>query len=160
MELLLLRHGQAEDHSPDGSDFSRRLVEKGMEQSRHAARILRSADSLPQLVLTSPLVRTRQTADAFTEEAKIPGAVVQSWLSCGMAPETALGELAGFPDFQRIMIVGHEPDFSRLIQYSLGTFGETIEVRKGSVTCLEFNPPSRQATLRFLLPYKLGKHLD
>ena len=160
MELLLLRHGQAEDHSPGGGDFSRALVEKGMAQARQAARILRSADSLPELVLTSPLVRARQTADSFTEEVSMPGAIVQSWLSCGMAPETALQELTAYPDFQRIMIVGHEPDFSRFIQYALGAFGEAIEVRKGSVTCLEISPPARRATLRFLLPHKLAKYVE
>ncbi len=159
MQLLLLRHGQAEDHSPQGGDFSRALVEKGVEQARQAARILRSAGILPDLVLTSPLVRARQTADAFTEEAAMPGAIVQSWLASGMAPETALGELTAYPDFQRILIVGHEPDFSRFIQHSLGAFGETIEVRKGSVTCLEISPPSRRATLRFLLPHKLAKRM-
>lgn len=159
MELLLLRHGQAEDYNPQGGDFSRALVEKGLEQARHAARILRAASSLPDLVLTSPVVRARQTADAFTTEAAVPGAIVLSWLACGMAPETALDELAAYPDFKRIMIVGHEPDFSRFIQYSLGAFGEAIEVRKGSITCLDISPPSRRATLRFLMPHKLAKRL-
>ena len=159
MELLLLRHGQAEDHSAAGGDFARALVEKGVEQARYAARLLGDANSLPELVLTSPLVRARQTADAFTGEAAMPGAIVQSWLACGMAPETALEELTAYPDFERIMIVGHEPDFSRFIQYALGAFSEAVEVRKGSVTCLEISPPSRRATLRFLLPHKLAKHM-
>ena len=160
MELLLLRHGQAENNGPDGSDFSRALVEKGIEQGRCAARILAAANSLPDLVLTSPLVRARQTADAFTEEAGMPGAIIQTWLACGMAPEQAMEELTAYPDFKRIMIVGHEPDFSRFIQYSLGAFGESIEVRKGSVICLEITPPSRRCTLRFLLPHKLLKRME
>ena len=160
MQLFLLRHGKAEDYGSDGRDFTRALVEKGVEQARHAARILKAADLLPDLVLTSPLTRAIQTAEAFTKEAGIPGAIMQSWLACGMAPETALSELSAFPDFGRIMIVGHEPDFSRCIQYCLGAFGNGIEVRKGSVTCLEITPPSRNATLRFLLPHKLAKHLD
>ena len=160
MELLLLRHGQAENNVPPGSDFSRTLVEKGIEQSRCAARILRAANSLPHLVLTSPLVRARQTADAFTKEAEIPGAIIQTWLACGMDPERAMEELTAYPDFERIMIVGHEPDFSRFIQYSLGAFGESLEVRKGSVTCLEIRPPSRRGTLRFLLPHKLLKRME
>lgn len=160
MELLLLRHGRAEDHGSDGSDFSRALVGKGIEQARYVAHILGASNSLPDLVLTSPLVRAKQTADAFTEEAQMPGAVVQSWLACGMTPELAMQELTAYPDFKRIMIVGHEPDFSRLIQYSLGAFGETIEIRKGSVTCLEINPPSRNGTLRFLLPHKLLKRME
>jgi phosphohistidine phosphatase len=157
MQLLLLRHGKAEDSSPSG-DFSRELEEKGHEQARHAARILVAADLLPDLVLSSPVVRAKQTAISFTDAAKMPGPIFLDWLSCGMSPETALAELTAFPDFERIMIVGHEPDFSRLISHCLGGSAE-IEVRKGSVTCIDLRPPSPRATLRFLIPHKLAKHL-
>jgi phosphohistidine phosphatase len=158
MQLLLLRHGKAEDCSP-GGDFSRQLEEKGHEQARHAARILAAADLLPDLVLSSPVLRARQTADTFSAAAGMPGAIIQAWLSCGMSPETALAELALFPEFDRIMIVGHEPDFSRLIERCLGTTADCIEVRKGSITCLDLRPPKPHATLRFLIPHKLAKHL-
>jgi len=160
MQLLLLRHGKAEDRSAAGTDFARELEEKGHEQARHAARVLKAADMLPDIVLTSPLVRARQTADTFTEAAGMPGPVIQPWLSCGMSPETALSELTAFPDFERIMIVGHEPDFSHLIEHCLGTTAMSIEVRKGSLTCIELLPPSPRAILRFLLPHKLAKHLE
>jgi phosphohistidine phosphatase len=159
MQLLLLRHGKAEDTSA-GGDFARALEEKGHEQARHAARILAAAEMLPEIVLTSPLVRARQTADTFTTAAAMPGAVIQTWLSCGMSPQFALSELTAFPDFGRIMIVGHEPDFSQLIEHCLGTTAACVEIRKGSVTCIELNPPSSRAILRFLIPYKLAKHLE
>lgn len=158
MQLLLLRHGKAEDCSP-GGDFSRKLEEKGHEQARHAARMLDAAGLLPELVLSSPVLRARQTADTFAAAAGMPGAILQTWLSCGMSPETALAELVLFPEFDRIMIVGHEPDFSRLIERCLGTSADCIEVRKGSVTCLDLRPPTPRATLRFLIPHKLAKHL-
>ncbi|MFD2255336.1 SixA phosphatase family protein [Luteolibacter algae] len=161
MNLLLLRHGKAEERRPaGGTDFSRALVEKGHQQAREAARVLSAAEMLPDLVLCSPLVRTRQTADAFTMAARLPGAISQSWLSAGMNPVRAVTELAGFRDFETVMLVGHEPDFSQFIEYALGAAGDCIEVRKGSVTCLEINPPFRQAVLRFLLPFKLAKHLE
>jgi len=161
MQLLLLRHGKAETRNSDNpTDFSRALLQKGIDQARNAARLLREADLLPDLVLCSPLIRTRQTADEFTLAACIPGAVNQSWLACGMEPETALAELSGFSDFEKVMIVGHEPDFSLLIQYVLGATGENVEVRKGSLTCLEINPPSAKAILRFLIPFKLSKHME
>lgn len=160
MQLLLLRHGKAADHGGKGGDFSRELVGKGIAQARNAARILKTAGLLPDLVLCSPLVRAVQTADAFTAEASMPGAIVQSWLGCGMAPETALAELSAFPDFERVMIVGHEPDFSLLVQHCLGARGESIAIGKGSLACLEISPPSRSSSLRFLLPPKLIKHLS
>jgi phosphohistidine phosphatase len=161
MTLLLLRHGKAEDKNAHNSDdFTRELTEKGIEQARTAAKLLRAANLLPELVLCSPLVRTRQTAEFFTQESGMPGPVSQSWLTAGMSPDSALSELRGYTDFKKVMIVGHEPDFSHFIQHVLGASGETIEVRKGSLTCLEIHPPSAQAVLKFLIPFKLGKHQD
>lgn len=158
MQLLLLRHGKAEDCS-SGGDFVRELQEKGHEQARHAARILAAANLLPDLVLSSSVVRAKQTANTFTTAAGMPGPIFLDWLACGMSPETALAELGHFPEFECIMIVGHEPDFSRLISHCLGGSAQT-EIRKGSVTCLELLPPTPRATLRFLIPHKLAKHLD
>ncbi len=156
MELVLLRHGKAENSHPDG-DFSRALVEKGRKQARRAAKLLKSAGMLPDIVLTSPLVRARQTAEEFSETAEIPGAIIQGWLASGMTPENALAELAAFHDFNRVAIVGHEPDFSQLIQWILGTDGGSIDVKKGALACLAINPPSRRGTLLYLIPPKLAK---
>ncbi len=155
MDLILLRHGKAADTSASG-DFGRELTERGHEQSRGAARLLMAADRLPHIVLTSPLIRARQTATTFCEAAGIPGPVTQGWLACGMAPETALAELAAFRDFKRVLIVGHEPDFSRLVGWILGTGSGDIEIKKGSITGLIVSPPSRYGTLRFMIPPKLA----
>jgi phosphohistidine phosphatase len=157
MKLILLRHGTAEDSHPDG-DFSRALIEKGRKQARRAAKLLKAASALPEIVLTSPLVRARQTAEEFCQTAEIPGATIQGWLACGMTPETALGELTAFHDFKSVAIVGHEPDFSELIQWILGASGGGIEVKKGAVACLQVNPPSRRGTLIYLIPPMLAKH--
>jgi phosphohistidine phosphatase len=151
MELILLRHGKAEDSNPLG-DSARVLLEKGYQQSRQAGRLLQGADLLPNIVLTSPYARAQQTAEEFCKAAGIPGPVVQGWLSSGMDPETALEELVAFKDFGRVAIVGHEPDFSQLIQWSLSALGGSIEIKKGSLACLRIQPPFRQATLSYLIP--------
>lgn len=159
MDLILLRHGKAENFSPDG-DYGRALVEKGREQARRAARLLRGAGVLPDIVLTSPLLRARQTADEFCKTAGIPGAVIQGWLASGMGPETALSELAGFKDFKKVAIVGHEPDFSILIRTILGANGGGIEVKKGTIASVQISPPSRHGTLNYLIPPKLAFEPD
>ena len=156
MELILLRHGKAENTHHDG-DFSRALVERGREQSRRAARLLKAAGALPEIVLSSPLTRARQTAEEFCQTAGLPGAVIQGWLACGMSPELALAELAAFRDFKRIAIVGHEPDFSQLIEWVLGTKGGVIDVKKGTLACLEISPPSRHGVLVYLIPPRLAE---
>lgn len=159
MKLLLLRHGKAEDFSSSGGgDFARALIEKGIEQSRNAARVLSAADSLPDLVLSSPVLRARQTAEEFCRAAGISEPLIEDWLACGMSPQTALAELRAFSEYESIMVVGHEPDFSQLVQHSLGASG-SIEIRKGSLTCLEIKPPSPRASLLFSIPQRLSKHL-
>jgi len=155
MELILLRHGKAEDFHKDG-DAARALVDKGRTQARKAGKLLLRSKWRPEIVLTSPLVRARQTADEFCEAAELPGAVIQGWLACGMDPERALNELAGFGEFQRVAIVGHEPDFSNLVEWLLGISGGAVMVKKGALVCLTVHPPARHATLRFLIPPKLA----
>ena len=159
MDLILLRHGKAEDLN-SGGDSARELVEKGREQARKAAKLQKRAKLLPDIVLTSPLVRARQTAEEFCDTAEMPGAVIQGWLACGMHPEEALHELAGFREFKRVAIVGHEPDFSELIQWILGTAGGSVEVKKGAIACLQVTPPARHGTLVFLIPPKLAGEAD
>lgn len=159
MELLLLRHGKAEDTNKDG-DFMRALMEKGRNQARRAAKLLTAIGELPDIVLTSPLIRARQTADAFCKEAGMPGAIIQGWLACGMIPETAMTELSAIRDFQRVLIVGHEPDFSMLVEWILGSSGGGVEFKKGALACLSVSPPARHGTLRYLIPPKHGVKMD
>lgn len=151
MELIVLRHGKAEDSHPEG-DFPRQLVEKGRRQSRDAALTLRSAGLLPDLVLTSPLVRARQTAEEFCEAAGLTPPIVVPWLAAGMSAETALNELVGFREFNRVAITGHEPDLSELIQWLIGARGGSIEMKKGSLACLRVYPPAKLGTLLYLAP--------
>jgi phosphohistidine phosphatase len=154
MQLILLRHGKAEDRHAEGDRF-RALVERGHQQARQAGNLLKLSAGLPEIVLTSPLVRTRQTAEIFCEAAGIPGPVVQSWLACGMDPETAISELRAYRDFGRVMIVGHEPDFSTLLQWVLGAEGGWLEMKKGALACLDIRPPTRHGRLLYLIPPSL-----
>ena len=151
MELILLRHGKAEDRHPEGDRF-RALVEKGHAQARRAGELLKAANGVPDIVLTSPLVRARQTAEAFCETAGIPGPVVQGWLACGLDPETAISELKAYREFGRVAIVGHEPDFSTILQWILGAEGGWLEMKKGALACVEIRPPTRHGRLLYLIP--------
>lgn len=159
MDLILLRHGKAEDYNADG-DFSRALVEQGRQQARRAGHLLMGAGVLPDIVLTSPLIRARQTADEFCHAAGIPGAIIQSWLGSGMSPETAIAELVAFREFRRVAIVGHEPDFSYLIEWLLGANSGSILIKKGTIACVTIHPPSNYGTLSYLIPPKLADEAE
>lgn len=151
MQLLVIRHGKAVDSHREG-DFARPLVAQGFTQARMMASLLERAGKLPDICLTSPLVRARQTAEAFCSGAGIPGPVIQHWLACGMTPETAIEELAAYKNFKRVAIFGHEPDLSSLVEWILGAAGGGVEMKKGTAACLTVRPPARNGTLRFLIP--------
>ena len=152
MELVLLRHGKAEDAHPQG-DAARDLVEKGVRQALRAGAFLRESGRLPELVLTSPRRRALRTAEHFCKAAGLPAPVVEPWLDCGMSPDDALAALAAYADFGRVMIVGHEPDFSMLLGALLGCAGGGgVEVKKGSLIAVDCRPPARGGVLLFALP--------
>lgn len=153
MQLILLRHGKAQDHHPQG-DRARELLDKGRKQARRAGNLVKNSDWLPEIVLTSPLVRALQTADEFCASAGIPKAIEQPWIACGMHPERAMRELTAYSDFRRVAIVGHEPDLSQLIQWIVGSSCGDVEMKKGALAGLHISPPSRHGTLAFLIPPK------
>lgn len=153
MQLIILRHGKAQDYHPLG-DSSRELVAKGRKQARRAGSLIKNSDWLPDIVLTSPLVRARQTADEFCDSAGIPSAIDQAWIACGMHPERAMKELAAYNKFQRVAIVGHEPDLSQLIRWIIGASAGDVDMKKGALAGLHITPPSRHGTLAFLIPPK------
>src|SRR5262245_51925936 len=130
-ELLLIRHAKAEDHGHPSGDASRTLVDDGFDQARRVGEFLRAAEMLPNLVLTSPLVRARQTAETVCESAKISGPVVQHWI-LQLTPDLAMRELMAFDDFDRVAIVGHEPEFSGFAEWLIGARGSSIEVKKAA----------------------------
>jgi phosphohistidine phosphatase SixA len=66
-----------------------------------------------------------------------------------------MNELRAFSDFDRIMIVGHEPDFSGLVEWLLGCSGSSVEAKKGSLIGIEIFPPACHAVLRFVIPPKM-----
>lgn len=155
MELIVMRHGKAADSHPDG-DHSRTLTPKGQRQAQRQARRLAAIGLLPDIVLCSPLARARQTAEAFCQTAGIPGPVIQGWLSCGMSPEAAMRELGGFSEFERVALVGHEPDLSMFIASIIGSSATSIHMRTGCMAWLRVSPPARRGTLEMLLPAKSG----
>ena len=153
MTLLLIRHATANAHGMAGGDFVRNLVEKGQEQSRCVGRFLKKHDFIPDIVLTSPVLRAKETAEILAEEG-CPKPIIESWLACGMRPEVALQELSAYKEFPRVAIVGHEPDFSSLVEHILGADAYSIRVKKTSIISLELG---RNAMLNFSIPCKLLK---
>lgn len=157
MDVIFVRHGQANDHGPDGGDHGRRLTDKGREQSRAVGQLLSKMGLVPDLVLSSPRTRAYETAAGMMDAAEMEGGpVVQEWLNFDLRPMTVMEELGALPEeIERVVLVGHEPTFSGMVAWLLGAETGYAEVKKASVVRFELSPPSRHgALLKMLLPVK------
>jgi phosphohistidine phosphatase len=138
-QLWFLRHGDAEPHGVR-PDFARRLTEKGERQSKAAGAALRRLEIEFHTVFTSPRVRALDTAKLAC--ASLGGEpVVIDELSGGFGAEAALELVAGYDDDARVLVVGHEPDFSQVI---LDLTGGRVDMKKGGVAAVRLEGARRE----------------
>lgn len=131
-QLWLLRHGEAEPHGVR-PDVDRALTAKGRRQSRAAGLALAVLGVEFAAVYTSPRKRGLETAELAV--AALAGASLQVHqpLHAGFARDDAEELLAGVGPNARVMLVGHEPDFSQLVYDFTGA---RIELKKGGVAVI------------------------
>ncbi len=127
-QLWLLRHGEAEPHDAK-PDPQRQLTERGRDQSRDAGRALQALGVEVHLCFTSPKVRARQTAELACAELGVEPSDADE-LAEGFDGREALALMAAAGEDQRVLVVGHEPDFSQVV-YDLT--GGRVDMKKGGV---------------------------
>jgi phosphohistidine phosphatase len=143
MKLYLLRHGVAYDREDwqDKDDELRPLTDDGIDDMKREARRLSQIKLKLDAIITSPLVRARDTA-WLVAKALDMNVDENPLLKPGFNLEALDILLGQYVKFNRLMIVGHEPDFSQVIAQLVG--GGTILVRKGGlarVDISELHPP-------------------
>ena len=132
-----MRHGDAGHSSGGPDDDARELTPAGIADLRNAAPLWRSLNLRPDLVISSPLLRARQTADLLVEGLGLVQPVVQDDRLRPGARWTDLARaMAAHLDARRVAFVGHEPDLSSAM--SLLSGASSVRMRKGSIACLEF----------------------
>jgi phosphohistidine phosphatase len=158
MNLYLLRHGIAADPSSPGlaRDADRPLTAKGRRRLRQTVPAFRALRISFDVILSSPYVRARQTAEIVTKLIKARKKLkFTDELTPGGNPKLLIQQLNELrPKPENILIVGHEPYLSKLI--ALLTAGNTnmeIDFKKGGLCKLETNSLryARCATLVYLL---------
>jgi phosphohistidine phosphatase len=152
LQLWLLRHGEAVPHDTAADDAARDLTDRGRGQARAAGRSLAALEVEVHLCFTSPKVRARETAELACAELGVEP-VVHEPLAGGFEGEEALELLAAAEGDQRVLIVGHEPDFSQVV-YDLS--GARIDLKKGGVAGLRMDG-SRAELIVLLRPRELDR---
>lgn len=161
MRLYLIRHAEAEQYQPSGTDEGRALTDKGLKNAQQIGTAMDALGIKLSLLWTSPLLRAVQTAEAISDSMKkCPTPVV----------EEALGIPGDFNKFRaalrkvqstKIAIVGHMPFLGECFRYWLtGDAHPGLNVAKGSVICLEARSLTRSGMeLKFMLNRKLASIL-
>ncbi len=161
-ELYLIRHGLAEERGEAWPDDAKRpLTEEGMSRLRRSARALERLGVSIDVVLTSPLVRSRQTAEIVAAAfAPRPPVVNVDALAPGGAFAAFTAELDKHARRSRIAIVGHEPGIGELAARLLG-MRHPVEFKKGAVCRIDLDelPPRGPGILRWFVSPKILRSL-
>jgi phosphohistidine phosphatase len=143
MRLLVVRHAIAVPHgTPEVPEEERPLTPKGEKRFRVAAKGLARICRRPDVLLSSPLVRARQTADiAAGAWGKVE--VTEADALAGGSFEQIATAVEKYGD-QLVAIFGHEPDVSMVVARLLGSSAsERLTFKKGGAALLDV--PARMA---------------
>ncbi|HEY1367442.1 MAG TPA: histidine phosphatase family protein [Gaiellaceae bacterium] len=105
MRLLIVRHAEA---APGTPDELRSLTPAGRQQARDLGSRLRDEGLVPDVVLSSPLLRARETAQALALGEPEP----DERLAPGATAEQVRAAVAGRGE--TVLVVGHQPDCGRV----------------------------------------------
>jgi phosphohistidine phosphatase len=156
VKVYFLRHGIAVDAQEfDGDDFDRPLTKEGKDRIAREAKALAKIELNVDAIVTSPLVRAKQTAHVVAEALDLEKHLfadrrVDPGFNAGRLSEI----LRDREDAGAIMLVGHEPSMSSTIGEIVGR--ARIDLKKGGLACVELRDPASQTgTLQWLVPPNL-----
>jgi phosphohistidine phosphatase len=151
LQLWLLRHGEAVPHDA-APDDERELTDRGRDQSRAAGRALVALEVEVHLCFTSPKVRALETARLVCAELGVEPIVHQP-LAGGFDRDDAVELLGAAGADQRVLLIGHEPDFSQLVH---DFTGGRIDLKKGGVAAMRMEG-TRAELIALLRPRELDR---
>ncbi len=157
MKCYFLRHGIAADAERwEGRDADRPLTREGKEKMAREARAIAALALDLDAIVTSPLLRAKQTAEIVAAELEMP-VEEEARLGIGFDARALREIIAERPDVGALLLVGHEPGMSLTIGASIG--GARIVLKKAGLACVEFHDvASLHGELLWLVPPKvLGK---
>lgn len=162
VELYIVRHAIAADRGPEWPDDAKRpLTERGIARFREVVDGLVWLDVEVDVVLTSPLVRARQTAQSLSSglPAKPPVVVLDALAPGHVAAEVMEAAAREARAHRRIALVGHEPDLGELAGWLIGS-RRAIPMKKGGVCRVDLDSLSgRHGTLVWLVPPRVLRKL-
>lgn len=115
-KLLLIRHAKA-THESGYIDFDRPLKQSGIQDAVLMATLLKGQLQIPQIIITSPALRTKTTAEIFANQFKLSAPGVDKRIY-EAGENTWVKVINSLPDeYDFIGVVGHNPGISQILYY-------------------------------------------
>jgi len=142
MELLIVRHAIAVEHGDPAfeNDDDRPLTPEGIHKFRLAARGLKEVAPKLDRIVSSPLIRARQTAEILREIVSPHRKIDFSELLIPSGEHAELAAHLNTLGAQSVAVVGHEPHLSSFTSYLLAGKEDAVSVvyKKGGASLLNF----------------------
>jgi phosphohistidine phosphatase len=160
--IYLLRHGKSDWDATFEADPGRPLAARGRSAAGVTGRVLSRLGEVPDRVVASPAVRARDTAALAAEAGGWATPVEEDAALYDTVPSKVLAWLAAGADCQRLLLAGHEPCWSGLVELLTGG---RVEMPTAALARIDFeidrwqNLAAGTGTLRWLLTPKLLSRL-
>jgi phosphohistidine phosphatase len=162
VKVYVVRHAEAEEQRPGRRDEERELTAEGRADFAQVVAGLAALGIRLDRILTSPLIRARQTAEILAQALPGPRPAELVALAPGGSFEGVFRALRDPSGESGIALVGHEPTLGALVSLSTtGVASDGTPLKKGGVACLKFAgaPRSKSAALAWLLTPKQLRRL-
>lgn len=138
MQIYLLRHGLAEEARAGKPDSDRPLTGEGTKRLKEVLKRAKVAGVKPTVILTSPYVRARQTAELAAQNLGYPDELVPTSKLVPMGhPVETWGEIRTLQGEQAVLLVGHEPQMGMLTGFLLGAPQLRVDFKQGSMVRID-----------------------
>lgn len=134
--LLVMRHAKSDWDADYGRDHERPLNQRGVRNARQMGKVLLEEELVPALVITSTALRARSTAELANDAGDWDADIVVDPNLYGTDADTAIRVASDAPELERLMLVGHQPTWSTLVEVLTG---EQVEMKTATVAVVEFD---------------------
>ena len=134
-KLLLIRHAKASHETGYTNDFERPLTPSGIKDAGIMAQRLHSKGVIPQVLISSPALRTLSTANVLAEHLSLPAPILVNEIF-DAGTKALFNIVENLPDeYDFIGLIGHNPAISDIIFHLTG---KTENMDPGAVVFIEF----------------------
>ncbi|MEP6902639.1 MAG: histidine phosphatase family protein [Actinomycetota bacterium] len=135
--LFVLRHAKSSWENSDLSDFERPLNSRGLDAARFIGGLIYKRNLQPQIIISSPAKRAKQTAVLVKELAEISKPITFDERIYEASPLTLFNLISEFDEkHESVLLVGHNPGFENLVRMLTG---ETVSLPTAGLAKINLN---------------------